>query len=112
MQNGKAGLQFGTGAPAKVAVQILNPAGVDVRDVTLDTAANGGAWTWDGTDNAGRQLTDGAYKVGVTDAAGGTAAVPFNVVGTATGLVQSGNQLQLQLGSVPVDFSSIKSVAN
>ena len=112
LQNGTAGLKFGTGAPASVDVGIYNKAGAKLRDATVDTTANGGAWTWDGKDNSGRTVTDGAYTVKVTDASGGSSTVPFSVVGKATGLTRSGTDLKLQLGSVPVDFGTILSVVN
>ena len=110
LQSGAARLQFSGKDPASVAVGIFNGAGLKVRDATVDTTANGGTWTWDGADNAGRKLPDGSYKVAVTNAAGGTISAPFDVVATATGLTRSGNDLQLQLGSLSVDFSAVQSV--
>ena len=112
LQNGTAGVQFGTGAPGSVDIGIYSKAGTKVRDATVDTTANNGAWTWDGKDNSGRTMTDGAYTVKVADATGGSGTVPFSVVGKATGLVRSGTDLKLQLGSVPVDFGTIQSVVN
>ena len=112
LQGGTAGLQFATGAPATVNVAIYNASGIDVRNATVDTTANNGAWTWDGTDNNGRTLADGAYTVKATDAAGAAQAVSFNVKGKATGLVRSGNDLTLQMGSVPVSLSTVQSVGD
>ena len=112
LQGGTAGLQFPSGTPATVNVAIYNSAGLDVRDATIDTTANNGAWTWDGTDNNGRTLADGAYTVKATDATGSNQAVSFDVTGKATGLVRSGNDLTLQMGSVPVSLSTVQSVGN
>ncbi len=64
-------------------------------------------WTWDGTDSSGNTLPDGSYKVAVTgaNADGTTSALPFSVVGTATGVLNQSNSIQLQLGALSVDFS-------
>jgi hypothetical protein len=37
-------------------------------------------------------------------------AVPFTVVGTATGVDKTGSAVDLQMGAVSVDFSNIQSV--
>ena len=112
LQAGTAGLQFATGAPETVNVGIYNASGIKVRDATVDTAAGHGAWAWDGKDNNGRTLADGAYTVKATDAAGSGQAVSFDVSGRATGLKRSGNDLTLQMGSVPVSLSAVTSVGN
>ena len=112
LQNGTAGLQFAASAPATVNVGVYNSAGIKVRDATVDTTANKGAWTWDGTDNNGRTLPDGAYSAKATDAAGSGTTVQFGITGKVTGLVRSGNDLTLQMGSVPMSLSTVQSVGN
>ena len=53
-------------------------------------------------------MPDGAYKVVVSDSAGGT--VPFTVLGTATGVQRNGTALKVALGSLQVDFSAVQNV--
>ena len=77
-------------------------------------AKGSNTWTWDGTDGSGRTLPDGSYKVAVAGAnADGTAsALPFSVVGTATGVQNLSNGVQLQIGALSIDFSKVQSVGN
>jgi hypothetical protein len=46
------------------------------------------------------------------DSSGGAQALPFAVQGTATGVVQNGSGLTLQMGALAVDFSAVKQVLN
>ena len=39
-------------------------------------------------------------------------ALPFQVVGTATGVQKSGNSVQLKVGALDTDFSTIQSVGS
>jgi hypothetical protein len=59
-------------------------------------------------------VPDGSYKVAVTgvDANNATAALPFTVVSTATGVSSENNAVKLELGALTVPFSSVRSVAN
>ena len=43
---------------------------------------------------------------------GTTSALPFSVVGMATGVQNQSNSIQLQLGALSVDFSKVQSVGN
>ena len=114
LQNGQGAVNFTTAAAEPVAITITNSSGVDVKDQSLTSAAGANVWSWDGTDNTGAQLPDGAYTVTVTGspAGGGTAAVPFTVTGTATGVTNSNGAVDLQMGGVSVDFSNVVSVGS
>jgi flagellar basal-body rod modification protein FlgD len=46
------------------------------------------------------------------NADGSTSALPFSVVGTATGVLSQSTGMQLQLGALAVDFSKVQSVGN
>ncbi len=46
------------------------------------------------------------------NADGTMSALPFSVVGTATGVLSQANAVQLQLGALSVDFSKVQSVGN
>ena len=114
LQDGSGSLGFTTASAEPVAIKITNASGVDVRDASLTSVAGANNWAWDGKDNNGNQLPDGAYTVAVTgNPAGGTAgAVPFTVTGTATGVVNSNGAVSLQMGAVSVDFSKVASVGS
>jgi flagellar basal-body rod modification protein FlgD len=43
---------------------------------------------------------------------GATSAVPFYVIGTATGVTTQNNSVQLQMGALSVPFSAVQSVGN
>ena len=114
LQNGTGSLGFTTAAAEPVAIRITNSSGVDVRDASVTSTAGANTWTWDGTDNSGTQLPDGAYTASVIGSpAGGTAvAVPFTVNATATGVVNTNGAVTLQAGAVSVDFSKVVSVGS
>ncbi len=112
LQGGKAGVGFTLAGPQPVGISIATEAGALLRNATVAGASGANAWAWDGKDNAGRTLPDGAYRVAVTGANGsGTAqALPFTVEGTATGVQRSGGALTVQMGGVSVDLSQVQSV--
>ena len=78
------------------------------------STAGSNTWTWNGTDSSGRTVPDGSYKVAVigANADGTTTALPFSVVGTATGVQSQSTGMQLELGALSVDFSQVQSVGN
>ena len=113
LQHGTGTLGFNTVAAEPVQIAIVNSAGHAVRDVTLTSQAGANTWSWDGRDNAGNQLADGAYGVAVETgtSSANASAVPFSVVGTATGLTNGPSGLQLQLGALSVGLASVQGIA-
>jgi len=112
LQNGHGEITFQAAADEPVQIAIANSAGQTVRDVTLSAHAGANTWNWDGTDNTGAKLADGAYGVGLeTGASSNATAVPFSVVGTATGLTNGAGGLQLQLGALSVGLSKVQSIS-
>lgn len=114
LQNGKGTIVFSAPAAEPVGIAIYSDTGAKLRDATLVAKKGSNTWTWDGTDGSGHTLPDGAYKVAVTGANtdGTTNALPFSVVGTATGVVNGSGGVQLQMGTLAVDFANVQSVGN
>jgi flagellar basal-body rod modification protein FlgD len=112
LQNGKGTIQFTTATAQPVAIAIYNDSGTKLQDATLTSVKGSNTWTWDGGDASGRTQPDGAYKVAVAtaDTSGTVTALPFSVVGTATGVQSLSSGMQLQMGALSVDFSKVQSV--
>jgi flagellar basal-body rod modification protein FlgD len=112
LQNGTGAVQFNATAGQKVELDISNSSGTILKTAQVTAAQGTNTWSWDGTDNAGNALPDGAYSVAVVGAGGASAgtAVPFSVVGTATAVQVQNNVVQVQLGGVTVPFSAVQSV--
>jgi len=110
LQNGSGTVNFTTTGAEPVAIAITNSAGQQIRGVALNATAGQNTWTWNGTDNSGNSVPDGAYNIAVVGANpdGSTSAVPFTVTGTVTNVQSTGsNGVQLQLGALSTGFGSI-----
>ncbi|HEY6434423.1 MAG TPA: flagellar hook assembly protein FlgD [Acetobacteraceae bacterium] len=115
LQNGSGQVEFTTTAAEPVGISITNGSGQLVRTATMNATAGQNSWTWNGTNNAGNSVADGAYNIAVVTAngSGGTTAVPFTVTGTATGIENTGTTgVQLELGAMSVNFGSIVALGN
>lgn len=113
LQNGKGSISFTAQSAEPVAIAIYNSAGQQIKDASMQAAAGQNSWTWDGTDNSGNSVPDGAYKLAVIggNANGSTSALPFDVIGTATGVQSANNSLTLNLGALSIPYSAIQSVS-
>lgn len=113
LQDGKASIGFDTAKAEPVAITLTNASGVKVRDESLTSTAGANEFAWDGTDNNGSKVPDGAYTATVTGTGAGgiAAAVPFTVKGTATGVVNTNGAVTLEVGGVAADFSKVQAVA-
>lgn len=114
LQNGRATVNFIAPSAEPVAIAVVSGTGVHLADAALTSVRGTNTWSWDGASTAGGTLPDGTYRVVVTGANtdGTTAALPFTVTGTATGVQNQNNTLQLQLGALSVPFSAVRSVGN
>ena len=108
LQGGKGALRFDTAAPQAVSIGIYSDAGTKLRDATVASASGSNTWTWDGRDNAGNVVRDGAYRAVAAAASG--AALPFTVLGAVTGMQRSGGAVTVQLGALQTDFSNVQAV--
>ncbi len=112
LQDGKGAVQFNTTSAEPVSIGIYSASGAKLRDAVVSSQPGQNTWSWDGTDNGGNTVPDGAYRTVVQGQVGGTAQdLPFTVTGTATGVQKSGNALQVQLGALKVDLSAVQSLA-
>jgi flagellar basal-body rod modification protein FlgD len=114
LQNGTGSLQFTTATPQAVAIAITNAAGQQIYGTVLNSTAGQNTWTWNGQDNNGNQLPDGAYNVALVaaNADGSLAAQPFTVTGTVTGVQGTSSGMELEMGALSVPFSAVQSMGN
>ncbi len=112
LQNGSGAVTFNTPTAEPVEISIADGTGRTVRNVLLTSQAGANAWTWDGTDNYGNKLPDGAYGIALDTGTNSTnaTAVPFRVLGTATGVQNGPGGLQLELGAVNVPLANVQSI--
>ena len=109
LQKGTAGLDYTATSTGPVAITVTDAAGNVLDQQTVQARQGQNSWSWNGQTGNGTQLPDGAYSVSVTQ---GGASLPFSVVGTASGVGNSGSGLMLQMGALSVPFSSLVSVLN
>jgi flagellar basal-body rod modification protein FlgD len=114
LQNGQGTIQFTAPAAEPVDIAIYSDNGAKLSDQMMMATKGTNTWTWNGTTSSGSTLPDGSYKVAVTgaNADGTTSALTFSVIGTATGVQNQSNGMQLQLGALSVDFSKVQAVGN
>lgn len=114
LQNGESTANITSPAAEPVAISITNSSGVQVYSTALNATAGSNTFTWNGTNSDGTTEPDGLYTMTATgtNADGTTSTLSYTVTGTATGVVNSNNTVELQVGSLTVPFSSLTSVAN
>lgn len=110
LQNGAATVGFTVPGAETVNIEVQAADGTAVLRTTMQAQSGQNSWTWDGTDSNGTQRPDGAYKVTVTDPSESTVAT--TTAGTITGVSRSGSSVQVSLGGLSTDVSTIQSVAN
>jgi flagellar basal-body rod modification protein FlgD len=114
LQNGSGTLNFTAPAAEPVTITVQNANGATLQQVSLTATQGANTWNWNGTESNGQTLPDGAYTATVTGGVAGepATALPFTVVGTATGVTTQNNSVNLQLGALSVPFTAVSSVAN
>ena len=112
LQGGKGIVGFTAPVAEPAAIVIAGANGQVIRSVSLNATAGQNTWNWDGTDNSGATVPDGAYNVSVigANADGSTTPLSFTVTGTATGVQNTSSGLQLDLGALTVGFGAVQSV--
>lgn len=114
LQDGKASIRLpAAGRATEAVVTIADQSNRALREVTVALKAEPFDWTWDGRDQTGAALKDGAYRLNVAGrSVSGTAApVTASVLGRVTGLEREGNSgLSLVLGGVTLGFDKVRAV--
>jgi flagellar basal-body rod modification protein FlgD len=112
LQSSTGAVAFTAGAAGTATISITTDAGTKIMDATVTASEGKNVWNWNGKNAAGATMPDGSYAITVTgsDASGKTAALPFQVAGTVTGVEKSGSTTLLQLGSQTAAVSSVQSV--
>ena len=112
LQAGKGMLRFSVDAEQPVRVAVLNGQGATIAEKTVTAQRGANDWVWDGKDGNGRTMPDGSYRVAVhaIGASGTPKALPYQVVGTASGVTTETAGVRLQLGTLAVPFSAVRSV--
>lgn len=111
VQNGMGTLNFTAPVAEPVSITVQNANGGVLQQVTVNAAQGANTWNWNGTTSDGQTLPDGAYTVAVTAGSPAT-ALPFAVVGTATGVTTQNSTVNLRLGALSVPFTSVTSVGD
>ena len=112
LQNGTGQVAFTVPAAEQVQLAIVDSSGKPVRNVSLAAQSGSNSWSWDGRDDSGNQLADGAYGIALEAGSGAAAtAVPFSVIGTATGLINGTSGMQLDIGALTVGLDKVQSIA-
>jgi flagellar basal-body rod modification protein FlgD len=114
VQNGTGELQFTATTAGPVAIAVYNSAGALMTNGTVEATAGTNTWTWNAAETNGSTAPDGPYTVAVEglDGSGNIAALPFNVVGTATGVTNTNGTLDLQMGAETINFTAVQSIVN
>ena len=115
LTNGAATWTYNLGAAAATnQISITDANGKLVYTGAGETTAGNHTFNWDGTDNNGNQLADGAYTLNVaaTGGAGGTVTSSVASAGVVSQIDMTGGTPKLVIGSMEVNLSDIAAVAN
>ena len=112
---GSASWTYNLGGPAAATqLSVTDANGKTVYTTTGELGAGNHSFVWDGKDNGGNQLSDGAYKltVAATDAAGGTVDSTVASAATVTQIDMTGSTPRLIVGTMEIDLADIAAIAN
>ena len=112
LSGGKAPIAYDLESEAdKVEILLANSAGRTVRTISGTTAAGRNELVWDGLDENGAPVADGAYTIQVraTKADDTTVNAKTYTIGKVTGVETIEGVLQLMVGNTPVRLENVQS---
>jgi len=112
---GSASWTYNLGGPAATTeLRVTDTNGKTVFNATGEMGAGNHSFVWNGKDNGGNQLSDGAYKLTVTatDAAGGKIDSNVASAATVTQIDMTGSAPRLIIGTMEIDLADIAAIAN
>lgn len=112
---GSASWTYNLGGPAATTeLRVTDTNGKTVFNATGEMGAGNHSFVWNGKDNGGNQLSDGAYKLTVTatDAAGGKIDSNVASAATVTQIDMTGSTPRLIIGTMEIDLADIAAIAN
>jgi flagellar basal-body rod modification protein FlgD len=115
LTNGAASWTYNLDAAAATnQLSVTDSKGKLVYTGAGETTAGNHTFAWNGKDNNGNQLADGAYTLNVAATGGAGGAVTSSVAsaGTVTQIDMTGSTPKLVIGSMEVDLGDIAAVAN
>ena len=110
LQDGKAQLHFNAPTNEPVTITVTAPSGATVLHTNMSAASGNNDWNWDGQDDSGHTLADGAYKVTVANQSG--TGIATTITGTVTGLQRNGSAVSAVMGGLQSDVGTIQSVVS
>lgn len=115
LTGGAANWTYSLGSPSANTVLSITDAGGKMVYAGLGETGQGGhSFAWDGKDNNGNTLPDGAYKLTVTARdAGGNAVTPAVAsAGTVTQIDMTGGTPRLVIGNMDAAIADVAAVGN
>ena len=113
LQAGSGTIKFAMPGAEPVAIAVTDGGGNLIRSVETTSTSGSNSWIWDGKDNSGNMMPDGAYGVAVEtkDAAGNPLAVPFTVKGTITAVSKAASgDVMLNMGNESVNMNTVTGI--
>ncbi|MCB1508257.1 MAG: flagellar hook assembly protein FlgD [Hyphomicrobiaceae bacterium] len=100
-------------AAPRTTVTITNSDGTVVYSEPVELAAGDGVFEWDGRTSTGSRAAPGLYTIDfdARDASGGLVNVDTEVAGTVTGVDMTGSEPVLEIGSMRLPASSVRTIA-
>jgi flagellar basal-body rod modification protein FlgD len=109
LKGGSASFTYTLAQAAEAAtINIFDSSGKLVRRAEAETGIGRHEFTWDGKDDGGNTLSDGAYSVTVSARAGETPiTATVHAIGEVTGISRQGGQVLLSLSGVPITLDQM-----
>ncbi len=114
LQQGTGQINFTAPTAGPVAVSVYDSKGKAVYTAAMTATQGANHWTWQGQTASGATAPDGSYtvSVGAVAADGSTTALPFTILGKATSVQQQNGAVEVLLGALPVNMTSVVAVHN